>query len=212
MNSKVLAISLAGAFSLAGCVVLPTAPMVTVFPGSAKAFDQFRVDDDSCRSYAYSSVVGPSQAASNTAAANAVGSAALGAAAGAIIGSATGAAGAGAAIGAGTGLLFGSAAGANALGYSSYALQRQYDGVYAQCMYAHGNRVPARLVAYGGPMVGYPPRSQPRNPPPAAGVPPDYRAPADRVPSDYPAPADRAPPGYPSSDSIPPPNTPPPRL
>jgi hypothetical protein len=212
MNSKALVMSLAGAASLAGCVVLPTAPMVTVFPGSAKPFDQFRVDDDSCRSYAYSSVVGPSQAASNTAAANAVGSAALGAAAGAIIGSATGAAGAGAAIGAGTGLLFGSAAGANALGYSSYALQRQYDSVYVQCMYAHGNRVPARLVAYGSPMVGYPPpRSQPRNLSPSAGVPPDYRAPADGVPPDYRAPADSAPPGYPPSDSIPPPNTPAPR-
>jgi len=212
MNSKALAISIAGALSLAGCVVLPTAPMVTALPGSTKGFDQFRVDDDYCRNYAYSGVVGPSQAASNTAAANAVGSAALGAAAGAIIGSASGAAGAGAAIGAGTGLLFGSAAGANALGYSSYDLQRQYDFAYVQCMYAHGNRVPARLLAYGGPMVGYPPpRSQPRNPPPAAGVPPDYRAPADRVPPDYQAPADRAPPGYPPSDSIPPPNTPPPR-
>jgi len=208
MKSKALAISLAGALSLAGCVVLPTAPMVAVFPGSAKAFDQFRVDDDSCRSYAYSSVVGPSQAVSNTAAANAVGSAALGAAAGAIIGSASGAAGAGAAIGAGTGLLFGSAAGANALGYSSYDLQRQYDFAYAQCMYAHGNRVPARLVAYGGPMVGY---SSPRNPPPPAGVPPDYRAPAAGVPPDYKPSTDGAPPGYSPSDSIPPPNTPPPR-
>lgn len=187
MNSKALVMSLAGAASLAGCVVLPTAPMVTVFPGSAKPFDQFRVDDDSCRSYAYSSVIGPSQAASNTAAANAVGSAALGAAAGAIIGSATGAAGAGAAIGAGTGLLFGSAAGANALGYSSYALQRQYDSVYVQCMYAHGNRVPARV--YGG---GRPYPAPAYNAPPPEDVPPDY------VPR-------------PSPSSIPPPDTPPPR-
>jgi len=201
MNSKVLAISLAGALSLTGCAIVPTAPMVTVLPGSAKAFDQFRADDGYCRSYAYSSVVGPSQAASNTAAANAVGSAALGAAAGAIIGSVTGDAGAGAAIGAGTGLLFGSAAGANTLGYSSYALQRQYDGAYVQCMYAHGNRVPAQLV-YGGSMASYPPpRYRGANPPPAGGVPPDYAAPADR-----------APPGYPPSDSIPPPDTPPPRL
>ena len=201
MNAKALAFSLAGALSLTGCVFLPTAPMVTVLPGSAKGFDQFRVDDDYCRSYAYSSVVGPSQAASNTAAANAVGSAALGAAAGAIIGSVTGDAGAGAAIGAGTGLLFGSAAGANTLGYSSYALQRQYDGAYVQCMYAHGNRVPARLV-YGGSMASYPPPgTRAPNPPPA-----------DRVPPDYKPPADSAPPGYPPSDSIPPPNTPPPRL
>jgi hypothetical protein len=125
------------------------------------------MDDVDCRSYAYSTVAGPSQAASNTAAANAVGGAALGAAAGAIIGSATGNAGPGAAIGAGTGLLFGSAAGANSLGYSSYGLQRQYDNAYVQCMYAHGNRVPARFVGRGSPPPTY------RGAPPA-DVPPDY--------------------------------------
>src|SRR5690242_6205029 len=208
----VVAHSLIAVALLGGCVFMPTAPMVAVLPGSTKPLDEFRMDDIHCRQYAQSTVAGPSQTASNNAAANAIGGAALGAAAGAIIGSVTGDAGAGAAIGAGTGLLFGSAAGANALGYSSYALQRQYDSVYVQCMYAHGNRVPARLVAYGSPMVGYPPpRSQPRNLSPSAGVPPDYRAPADGVPPDYRAPADSAPPGYPPSDSIPPPNTPAPR-
>lgn len=182
----VLAVSSMAVALLAGCAIMPTAPMVTVLPGSAKGFDEFRMDDVYCRNYAQSVVAGPSQAASNNAAASAVGGAALGAAAGAIIGSVTGDAGAGAAIGAGTGLLFGSAYGADAYGYSSYALQRQYDGAYVQCMYARGNRVPARV--YRGYDEAYPPRY------PSPGVPPDY-------------PNRNAPPG-----SIPPPNTPPPRM
>lgn len=190
--------SVVGAAMLAGCVYMPTAPMVTALPGTGKAFDQFRIDDVNCRNYAYSSVAGPSQAASNTAAANTAASTALGAAAGALIGAAAGDAGAGAAIGAGTGLLFGGTANANALGYSYYDLQRQYDSAYIQCMYAHGNRVPARV--YGG---GY---SMYRAPAPSSGVPPDYvpnRRPSPDVPPDY------VPNG--SSGSIPPPGTPPPR-
>ena len=177
------------ALVLAGCVVMPTAPMVTALPGTGKPFDQFRIDDTNCRNFAYSSVAGPSQAASNTAAANAAAGTAIGAAAGALIGAASGNAGTGAAIGAGTGLLFGSAAGANALGYSYYDLQRQYDSAYIQCMYANGNRVPARF--YGSP-GGYSMRT--------------YAAPAapSDVPPDY---APSPPPG-----SIPPPGTPPPRM
>ena len=186
MKRHSIAIALCGAILLAGCVMIPTAPMVTVFPGTGKPFDQFHADDASCRGYAYSMVAGPSQAATNTAAANAAAATALGAAAGALIGGATGSAGTGAAIGAGTGLLFGSAAGANALGYSYYDLQRQYDNAYVQCMYAHGNRVPARMYGQpsSAPMYGAPAPSQ--------DVPPDY------VPR-------------PSPGSIPPPDTPPPR-
>lgn len=197
---RLLAPTLIGTALLGGCVVLPTAPMVTALPGSTKGFDEFRMDDAYCRNYAQSLVAGPSQAATNNAAAGAAGSAALGAAAGAIIGAATGDAGAGAAIGAGTGLLFGSAYGANALGYSSYALQRQYDGAYVQCMYAHGNRVPARVYP------GYAERTSPRY----AGVPPDYPSSNAGVPPDYPS--QQYPPPNPSAGSIPPPNTPPPRL
>jgi hypothetical protein len=189
MNARLVAVSFGGAL-LAGCVLVPTAPMVTALPGSTKGFDQFRADDDYCRGYAQSIVVGPSQAASNTAAANAAVGTALGAAAGAIIGSASGNAGSGAAIGAGTGLLFGSAAGANTMGYSYYALQRQYDAAYVQCMYARGNQVPLRV--YGGSMGGY---SSPRySARPSAGSPPAGYPPPERAP-----------------DSIPPPNAPPPR-
>lgn len=192
MNPRALVASVTGAVVLAGCVMMPTAPMVTVLPGSTKSFDQFRIDDDYCRGYAYSVVVGPSQVATNTAAANAAAATAIGAAAGAIIGSVSGDAGAGAAIGAGSGLLFGTASGANALGYSSWDLQRQYDGAYVQCMYARGNRVPVRAYSgsYGG-GYGAPSYSTP-NPPSnsASGYPPPTTAP----------------------DSIPPPNTPPPRM
>ena len=177
--------SVASVLVLGGCVILPTAPTVAALPGSQKGFEQFRVDDDACRSYSYAAVGGAGQVATNNAAANAAAGTAIGAAAGAIIGSATGQAGAGAAIGAGTGLLFGSAAGADYAGYSSYQLQRQYDVTYVQCMYARGNRVPARFV-YRGP----PPRYAPAYPPGYRlpdDVPPDYR-PSDDVPPDYPSP------------------------
>ena len=182
-SKRLLATSVAGSVLLAGCAMMPIGPMVTALPGSAKGFDEFRADDANCRAYAEAMVAGPSQAASNMAAGSAIGGAALGAAAGAIIGSASGQAGQGAAIGAGTGLLFGSAHGANALGYTSYELQRQYDAAYVQCMYARGNRVPVR--AYGGVVERY-------SPPPG------------RPPGGYPPP-------NPSPSNIPPPNTPPPR-
>lgn len=192
MSARLVAGSVAGAILLTGCVMMPTAPMVTVLPGSTKGLEQFRADDDYCRGYAQSIVVGPSQAASNTAAANAAVGTAVGAAAGAIIGSASGNAGPGAAIGAGTGLLFGSAAGADTLGYSYYALQRQYDTAYIQCMYARGNRVPARV--YQGGYSGYPsPYYAAPSAPPSNGGPTGY------------------PPPNPAPDSIPPPNAPPPR-
>jgi hypothetical protein len=186
MKLHSIAICVTGGILLAGCVAMPTAPMVTVLPGTGKAFDQFHADDVNCRNYAYSMTAGPSQASTNAAVANAAAGTAIGAAAGAIIGGATGSAGTGAAIGAGTGLLFGSAAGANAFGYSYYELQRQYDNAYIQCMYAQGNRVPARAVGrrYSAPFD--------TTPAPSSDVPPDY------VPS-------------PSPGRIPPPDTPPPR-
>ncbi len=170
---------------LAGCVTVPTGPAVMVLPGTQKSFEQFRADEGECRNYAQAVVGGPNaaQPANDAAAANAVAGAALGAAAGAIIGSVSGNAGSGAAIGAGTGLLFGSAAGGNTAGYSSYALQRQYDAAYMQCMYARGNQVPGQ-VAYRGappphtPVYSYPP---PNYPPPSV-------APGTYPPPNYPPP------------------------
>ena len=206
-KSAVLA-SLASGMLLGGCVMLPTAPTMMALPGSQKDFQQFRVDEATCRDYAQAAVGGPGQAAANNAAANAAVGTAFGAAAGAIIGSASGQAGPGAAIGAGTGLLVGSAAGGNVAGYSSYQLQRQYDMAYLQCMYAHGNRIPGRVV-YRGSAPGYPaPNYATPNYPPANYPPPNYPppnlSPGGNPPMSYPPPS--VPPG-----SYPPPNTPPPR-
>ena len=189
MTKHWLLLPISALLVLGGCVTVPMGPAVRVMPGSQKSFDQFQVDDASCRQYAYASIGGPNavQPGQNAAAADAAWATALGAAAGAAIGAVTGQAGYGAAWGAGTGLLFGSAAGANTAGYSSYQLQRGYDTAYVQCMYSRGNQVPGYMASGGParmPVYSYPPSSN--------SVPPEFRESAQ-------------PPGYP------PPNTPPPR-
>jgi hypothetical protein len=194
MSKRSLVVALAAVVVLAGCVTVPTGPAVPVMPGYQKSMDQFRADDGDCRNYAYAAIGGPNagQPAADAAAGNAVVGAAIGAGVGALLGAATGNAGNGAAWGAGTGLLFGSAAGSNNSGYSSYALQRQYDVAYMQCMYARGNQVPGQ-VAY---------RGQPYRPPNTSWIPPStspvIAPPPNPVPGSYP------PPNYP------PPNYPPP--
>ena len=190
MSKRSLVAASAAVVVLAGCVTVPTGPAVPVMPGYQKSLDQFRADEGDCRNYAYASIGGPNagQPATDAAANNAVVGAALGAAVGAALGAATGNAGNGAAWGAGTGLLFGSAAGSNTAGYSSYALQRQYDVAYMQCMYSRGNQVPGHVAYRGAP----PPR-----PPNTSWIPPNA------TPGSYP-PANYPPPNYP------PPNYPPP--
>jgi Glycine-zipper domain len=202
MSKRLLTVQLLAIFVLAGCVTAPVGPSVFVLPGSQKSLDQFRVDDAACRQYAAAVLggAGAAQQANDAAAANAVAGALIGATAGAIIGSASGQASQGAAVGAGTGLLFGSAAGSNVSGYSSYALQANYDAAYVQCMYTRGNQVPGRAVYrrppqnYPAPAGSYPPPNYP---------PPNYPPPGEPAGS-YPPP-NYPPPGYP------PQNTPPPR-
>ena len=216
MSVRSLAVPSLAAALLAGCVTVPTGPAVMVMPGVQKSFDQFRVDEGECRNYAQAVLGGPNaaQPGNDAAAANAVAGAALGAAAGAILGAVTGHAGNGAAIGAGTGLIFGSAAGSNSAGYSSYALQRQYDGAYLQCMYARGNQVPGQ-VAYR--VVTPAPRTPVYSYPPA-NYPPPNAAPGNYPPPNYPppnvAPGNYPPPNYPPPNiapgNYPPPNYPPP--
>ncbi len=162
---------LIAAATLAACATVPTGPSVMALPGAGKSFDQFRIDDASCRQYAYEQVGGVTgqQAAQRSAVGSAAVGTAVGAAAGAAIGSASGKMGAGAAIGAGTGLLFGSAA---ATGYASgsyYAVQRRYDHAYLQCMYAKGNQIPGYRR-----QGGTAPYSSQRwaSPPPPADYPP----------------------------------------
>ena len=193
MTMRLVLVPLAALLALSGCVTVPVGPAVRVLPGAQKSLEQFQADDGACRQFAYDAIGGANaaQSAENAAAANAVVGTLIGAATGAVLGSVSNQGGQGAAIGAGTGFLFGSAAGANTAGYSSYALQRNYDSAYMQCMFARGNQVPG-YMAY-------------RVPPPPPGRMPVYSYP----PPNYPAPAPPAenypPPNYP------PPNTPPPR-
>jgi hypothetical protein len=163
--------------SLAACATIPTGPSVMSLPGTGKSFEQFRIDDATCRQFAYEQVGGVTgqQAAQDAAVKSAVVGTIIGAAAGAAIGSASGDMGAGAAIGAGSGLLLGSAAGSGYSSGSYYEAQRRYDHAYLQCMYAKGNRIPA----YG------------RFTSPAPQAPTGWESPP---PADYPPPP--APPDY----------------
>lgn len=136
--------STAFCFALAGCATQPTGPTVAVMPAPNKNFDAFMLDQSVCKSYARQDVGGEAQYANN----QAVGGALLGTALGAGLGAAAGG-GTGAAIGAASGAVVGTGLGAGYSGNSSYALQRQYNIAYAQCMGARGNQVPTSQAAYG---------------------------------------------------------------
>ena len=143
---------------LAACVTVPEGPSVMVLPGSGKSFDQFQLDDYSCRQYAKQSIGGTNaqQAATESGVKSAAVGAAVGAAAGALMGGHEGAG-----SGAGAGLAVGALAGTGAAQGSAYNLQRRYDAAYIQCMYAKGNRVPV-----AGQMQQAPMRSTYTPPPP----------------------------------------------
>ena len=125
--------------ALAACASVPSGPSVMALPGTSKSFDQFRVDETTCRNFA-SQAIGAASA-DNAAVDAGVRSAAIGTLVGAVAGAAIdGSQGAG--VGAGMGLLVGSLAGASAADASWYGTQRRYDQSYVQCMYARGHRVP----------------------------------------------------------------------
>lgn len=175
-SAPLLALLTLLAGGIAGCTTIPTGPSRMALPGSGKSFDQFQVDDYTCRQYALQSAGAiPAQAQEGSAVKSAVVGTAIGAAAGAAIGGS----GHDAAAGAGIGLLIGALSGAAAGDQSAYAVQRRYDDGYTQCMYAKGHRVaipgsmtysqptaPQPQPYYGGPP---PPGSAP--PPPSAIVP-----------------------------------------
>lgn len=146
MLPRSLAKRLAGAAVLllaGGCATLPDGPSVLVLPGTGKTFDQFRFDEQQCRSFALAQIGGTpqSQAAVNAGVASAAIGTAVGAAAGAAIGG-----GSGAGIGAGSGLVLGSILGTG-FGQDAYSrLQQRYDFAFQQCMYAQGHRVPVAAV------------------------------------------------------------------
>lgn len=167
ISSKALKFSPLFALLLLGaCVTAPTGPSVLVLPGTGKSFEQFRVDDDTCKQFA-SGQIG-NKTANDNAADSGVRSAALGTAIGAVAGAALGGS-RGAGAGAGVGLLMGSAEGSNASRRSAYTTQQRYDNGYIQCMYSYGHRVPVsgRLMTEPGqPMRSAPPPPPPGSPPP----------------------------------------------
>ncbi len=139
-------VGLAGALALGACAVAPpSGPSFAALPGHGKSFEQFQVDDGSCRQYSSIQSGGnaPGQAAQQSGVVSAVGGTAIGAAAGALLGAVAGNAGAGAAIGAGSGLLLGGASGAGSSQDTADSTQHRYDIAYAQCMYAKGNQLPS---------------------------------------------------------------------
>lgn len=146
--------SLAALALLGACTSMPSGPSVLVLPGSAKSFDQFRIDDIDCKQFASAQVGGatPDQVSTDSG----IRSAALGTLLGAAVGAAVGGRDS-AAIGAGSGLLLGGSAGAGAAQASSHNLQRRYDIGYQQCMYAKGNRIPSAGRMMAEPPAGYPP-------------------------------------------------------
>jgi Glycine-zipper domain len=178
----------------AACATVPTGPSVMVLPGNGKNFEQFQVDDATCRQWAAQQTgATDGQAATHTTVSGAAIGTVLGAAAGAAIGAAAGNPAMGAAAGAGAGLLGGTAVGASNAGASYRSGQRHYDATYMQCMYAKGNQIP---VARGSvPAYTSAPAPRPAVPPPPPPPPP----------ASTPSPAAVTPPPPPSGTPPPPP-------
>ena len=162
--------------AVAGCATPPpSGPGILVLPGSSKSFDQFRFDDQECRSYAHNSIGGKTteQAANDAAVKSAVVGTAIGTAAGALLGGHQGAA-----VGAGVGLAGGSLVGADQSYSASGSLQQRYDHAFTQCMYAKGHKVPVAGRYSDAPRTTSQAARTPPPPPPGqppAEVPPDYR-------------------------------------
>jgi hypothetical protein len=168
---------LAAALAVAGCATPPpSGPGILVLPGSGKNFDQFRFDDQECRSYAHAQIGGKTteQAAKDSAVKSAVVGTAIGTAAGALLGGHQGAA-----VGAGVGLAGGALVGSDTSYAAAGSLQQRYDHAFTQCMYAKGHKVPVtgRYSDAPRPSQSAAARTPPPPPPgqPPAEAPPDYR-------------------------------------
>jgi hypothetical protein len=216
--------ALVGLLGLTGCVTMPDGPSFAAMPGSRSTFEQFQLDDATCRQASTQAIggVSPSQNANNAAVGSAVVGTAIGAAIGGLLGGSDGAA-----VGAGMGLFTGAAVGAGNAQAAGFSSQQRYDNAYYQCMYSRGHRVPipasmARSASQATP--NYPP---PRNapapytapgprmaPPPNAAIPPPNAPPPNAAipPPNAPPPNAAVPPrnAPPPNAAIPPPNAPPP--
>ena len=132
--------------SLGACVMPPTTSTIPVAPGPNKTFEVFAAEQSYCQQYATAQIGPQAYAATNRAVATAVLTTALGAALGGAIGG-----GHAAGIGAASGAAFGTVVGAGGSGFAQMSLQQQFDIVYGQCMYAHGNQVPGLSPPPGKP-------------------------------------------------------------
>lgn len=164
------------ALALGGCAVAPTAPKVTVLPGSRKSPEQFRADSTACQQQVQAMLANDAQVANNQTVANAAVGTLIGAAAGALLGQGSRNPSAVAGWGAGTGLLLGSAAGSGSSQAASYAIQQRFDAIYVQCMYRCGHQVPA-MISYRRSMPATVPDYPPPNYPPQSYPPPTYPPP-----------------------------------
>ena len=148
--------------SLGACVMPPTIPTIPVAPGPNKTFQVFAAEQSYCQQYATAQTAPQAYAATNQAVTTAVLTTALGAALGGAIGG-----GHAAGIGAASGAAFGTVVGAGGSGFAQMSLQQQFDIMYGQCMYAHGNQV----LGFSPP-PGTPPYSDGPGPPPYGPPPP----------------------------------------
>ena len=171
MNIRAKIAAISAVSLLAACAQAPLAPTVQVMPAPNKPFAAFQDDDVICRNFAAQSSAGVAESGNNQQVGTAVIGTLLGAGLGAAIGAAAGSAGTGAAIGAASGAFLGTAAGAGGAGYAQLSLQQQFDVMYGQCMYAHGNQVPGFSSPPGTPPYSGAPGYQPYGPP-SYGAPP----------------------------------------
>lgn len=161
--------------ALGACVMPPAAPTIAAAPGPNKSFDAFAADQAICQQYATAQTAPQAYAATN----QAVGSTLLTTALGAAIGGAVGG-GHAAGIGAASGAALGAFGGAANSGFAQMSLQQQYDVLYGQCMYAHGNQVPGFSPPGAPPYLGGPGPAAygggpyPGGPGPAPYGPPSY--------------------------------------
>src|SRR5437762_11734961 len=104
---KRLVLPLVAVLGLGACATAPIGPTVMVLPGHGKPFDQFQIDDASCRNWAahQSGAAGAGQSQVNSTIAGAAVGPLIGGAAGAGLGAIGGNPGLGAAVGAGLGAL-----------------------------------------------------------------------------------------------------------
>jgi len=164
------------ALALGACAVAPTAPKVTVLPGSRKSPEQFRADSTACQQQVQAMLANDAQVADNHTVANVAVGTLIGTATGALLGQGSRNPGAAAGWGAGTGLLLGSAVGSRNSQAASYGMQQRFDAIYAQCMYRRGHQVPS-MISYRRSAPATSPDYPPPNYPPPSYLPPTYPPP-----------------------------------